>query len=485
MHHPHIPRPRILLLLLLVAAACLLATPLLTERARSADGDVVLVGAGDIASCANDYDEATAALLDGIAGTVYTLGDNVYDHGTAAEFATCYDPTWGRHKARTRPTSGNHEYETGGGAPYFAYFGAAAGDPTKGYYSYDAGSFWHVVVLNSECAQVGGCNAGSPQELWLRADLAANASKNVLAMWHKPLFSSGSHGGEATVAPLYAALYDYGAELVLSGHEHDYERFAPQTSTGAADATYGVREIVVGTGGRSHTTFGTIKPNSEIRNDATYGVLKLTLQETSYTWQFVPVAGSTFTDSGTTAVHGAPGAATATATATATRTSTATPTRTSTPTRTPTGTPTATASPTRTPTDKATATPTATATSTSSPTATVTATATATDTPTSTSTSTSTPTPTPDPTDTDGDGYSDAREIELGEDPGTYCRIMRADVDGDGSVSILDLPIVAQYFTQSIPPAPTRYNQDADSAISILDLTKMATVFTQPVATCP
>jgi hypothetical protein len=286
----------------------------------SAASEVALVGAGDISKCTNNNDEATAVLLDGIAGTVFTLGDNVYDSGTSTEFNSCYDPTWGRHKARTMPVSGNHEYETEGASGYYDYFNGVgqftgpAGDRDKGYYSYDAGDWWHVVVLNSECAQVGGCNAGSPQETWLRADLAAHSSKNVIAMWHKPRFSSGPHGDEVLVQPLWQALYDYGAELVLSGHEHDYERFAPQTATGTLDNTSGIVEIVAGTGGASHYGFGTPKPNSLVRNGSTYGVLKLTLHETSYDWQFVPIAGQTFTDSGTASVHGAPGAPTVTPT---------------------------------------------------------------------------------------------------------------------------------------------------------------------------
>jgi hypothetical protein len=498
--------PRLVIALLVAAAACVSALPILTTPAGSAPGDAVLVGAGDISTCTNNNDEATAVLLDGIAGTVYTLGDSVYENGTTAEFANCYDPTWGRHKARTRPASGNHEYGTANAAPYYAYFGASAGDPTKGYYSYDAGSFWHVIVLNSECAQIGGCNAGSPQETWLRLDLAANPSKNVVAMWHKPLFSSSSRGSDATFAPLYAALYDHGAELVLVGHEHHYERFAPQTSTGVADPAFGVRQIVVGTGGRGHSGFVTIEDNSEVRNSTDYGVLKLTLQETSYTWQFVPIAGQTFADSGTTAVHGAPATATATPTRTftPTRTPTATATPTRTPTQTPTRTPTNTAAPTNTPTLTPTSTPTATntpvptatptptdtavPTDTPSPTATDAATATHTPTPTATAVPTDTPSPmptaTPDPTDSDGDGYSDVRENGMGEDPGAYCAIMRADVDDDESVSILDLTLVAGRFTDAIPPAPARYNQDIDLLISILDLTKMANVFTQPVTDC-
>lgn len=512
MRSPAKTAPRLLIALLLAAAVCLAALPFLAEPTRSAPGDAVLVGAGDISTCTNNNDEATAVLLDGIAGTVYTLGDNVYENGTADEFANCYDPTWGRHKTRTRPVSGNHEYNTANAAPYYAYFGASAGDPAKGYYSYDAGSFWHVIVLNSECIQIGGCNAGSAQELWLRADLAANASKNVVAMIHKPRFSSSARGSDATFAPLYAALYDYGAELILAGHEHHYERFAPQTSAGVADPTFGVRQIVVGTGGRSHSGFVTIEPNSEVRNSTDYGVLKLTLQETSYTWQFVPIAGQTFADSGTTAVHGAPGAVTATPTAS--NTSTPTPTRTSTPTRTPTNTPTVTATPTRTPTQTPTRTPTNTAAPTNTPTLTPTNTPTATNTPVPTDTSTATPTNTPvptntstpvptdtpqptdtatptptatvtaDPTDSDGDGYSDSREIGMGENPATYCAIMRADVDDDEGVSILDLTLVAQHFGDGVPPAPERHDQDGDALISILDLTRMANVFTLPVKDC-
>ncbi len=265
-------------------------------------GDPVLVGAGDIASCSGAGDEATANLLDGIAGTVYTLGDNVYDNGTATEFANCYEPSWGRHKARTRPAPGNHDYNTAGASGYYGYFGAAAGDPSKGYYSYDLGA-WHVVVLNSNCATVGGCGAGSPQEQWLRQDLAASAASCTLAYWHHPRFSSGKHGGNAATEPFWQALYDHNADVVLSSHDHSYERFAPQTPTGAADPARGIRQFVVGTGGRSHYSFGTIRANSEVRHSGTFGVLKLTLHASGYEWRFVPEAGKTFTDSGSGACH--------------------------------------------------------------------------------------------------------------------------------------------------------------------------------------
>jgi hypothetical protein len=266
--------------------------------------DPVLVGAGDIASCSSTGDEATANLLDGIAGTVITLGDNAYDNGTASEFTNCYGPSWGRHLARTMPSAGNHEYNTLNATGYYGYFGTAAGDPSKGYYSYDLGA-WHIIVLNSNssCTTIS-CAAGSPQETWLRADLAAHASVCTLAYWHHPRFNSGaSHGNNTAVAPFWDALYQYGADVILNGHEHVYERFAPQTPAAVADPAAGIRQFTVGTGGRSHYTFGTIQPNSEVRDATSYGVLKLTLHATSYDWQFVPVAGATFTDSGTGSCH--------------------------------------------------------------------------------------------------------------------------------------------------------------------------------------
>jgi calcineurin-like phosphoesterase family protein/thrombospondin type 3 repeat protein len=265
--------------------------------------DPVFVGAGDIASCSSSGDEATAKLLDGIPGTVYTLGDDAYESGTTTEFANCYDPSWGRHKARTKPAVGNHEYATGTASGYFGYFGAAAGDPSKGYYSYDLGA-WHIVALNSMCENVGGCGTSSPMVSWLKGDLAANHSSCTLAYWHHPVFSSGSeHGNDPKMVPSWDALYAAGADVVLSGHDHDYERFAPQTSSGVADPARGIREFVVGTGGRSHYAFGTIRANSQARNSDTYGVLKLTLHASSYDWQFVPEAGKTFSDSGSGSCH--------------------------------------------------------------------------------------------------------------------------------------------------------------------------------------
>jgi hypothetical protein len=273
-----------------------------TVAVNTVAGGVVLT-AGDIAGCDTFGDEATAALLDRLPGTVVPDGDLVYEDGTAQQFADCYDPTWGRHKARSRPVIGGHEYRTPGAAPYFAYWGAVAGDPAKGYYSYDIG-VWHVIALNGVCAAVGGCGSGSPEEVWLRGDLAGHPAACTLAFLHAPRFSSGNiHGSNADMQSFWQALYDAGAELVVSGDDHIYERFAPQTPTGAADALRGIREIIAGTGGRSHYGIGTIKPNSEVRNTDTFGILKLTLRSGGYDWNFVPEAGKTFADSGSGTCH--------------------------------------------------------------------------------------------------------------------------------------------------------------------------------------
>ncbi|HVW33425.1 MAG TPA: metallophosphoesterase, partial [Acidimicrobiia bacterium] len=272
-----------------------------------------LVGAGDIASCgsnpATSKAEATAQLLEAIPSdpstVVFTAGDNAYSSGSASEYKNCYDATWGSQKYRTRPSPGNHEYNTTGAAGYFGYFGAVAGQPGQGWYSYDLGA-WHVVVLNSNCSSVGGCQAGSAQEKWLRADLAASPAACTVAIWHHPRFNSGKvHGNDTAVGPLWDDLYANGADLVLSGHEHVYERFAPQTPSGVADPAHGIRQFTVGTGGGGAYTFGTIQPNSEKRA-APNGVLQLTLRATGYDWNFIPVAGQTFTDSGTGACHGKP-----------------------------------------------------------------------------------------------------------------------------------------------------------------------------------
>jgi acid phosphatase type 7 len=266
----------------------------------------VLVGAGDIADCANLRGaEATAKLLDRIPGTVFTVGDVVYPRGSDSDFANCYEKTWGRHKARTRPAIGNHEYGTKDATGYFRYFGAAAGEPGKGYYSYDLGA-WHIVVINSNCARVGGCEAGSPQEQWLRSDLAAHRSSCTLAYWHHPLFSSGFFPGHAMrpeMRAIWQALYEVGAEIVVNGHEHNYERFGPQDPNGEPDDRRGIREFVVGTGGKNNTPLGAPIANSEVQNDRTFGVLELTLRPDGYDWRFIPITGKMFTDSGSSTCH--------------------------------------------------------------------------------------------------------------------------------------------------------------------------------------
>jgi len=267
------------------------------------DEAAILVGAGDIADCKDlSGAEATAKLLDQVHGTVMAVGDLAYPDGSKENF-TCYDKTWGRAKSRTRPAPGNHEFHAAGATPYFNYFGAAAGDPKTGYYSYELGT-WHIIVLNSECKDVGGCESGSPQEEWLRADLAAHPVACTLAYWHKPLFSSGgAHGNDPTVKPLFQALYEGNADVVVNGHDHDYERFAPQAPDGTADSARGIREFVVGTGGKNHRPFGEAKPNSELRDATAFGVLKLTLKPKGYDWQFIPEAGKSFTDSGSGHCH--------------------------------------------------------------------------------------------------------------------------------------------------------------------------------------
>jgi 3',5'-cyclic AMP phosphodiesterase CpdA len=269
----------------------------------AADASVVLVGAGDIADCKDlSGAEATAKLLEQIPGTIMAVGDLAYPDGTKENFA-CYEKTWGRVRSRTRPAAGNHEFHSVGATVYFNYFGAAAGDPKYGYYSYELGS-WHIIVLNSECAKVGGCDAGSRQVHWLREDLAANPAACTLAYWHNPLFSSGSaHGNDYEMKAFWQALYDAHAAVVINGHDHNYERFAPQNPDGRSDAARGIREFVVGTGGKNHRPILLAKPNSESRNADAYGVLKLTLRARTYDWQFVPEAGKSFADSGTGKCH--------------------------------------------------------------------------------------------------------------------------------------------------------------------------------------
>ncbi len=261
----------------------------------------VVVGAGDIADCTKTGDSLTANLMDTISGTVIAVGDNAYPSGGSTDYTNCYGPTWGRFKSRTKPIPGNHDYDTPGATGYYNYFGAAAGQSGKGYYSYDLGS-WHVVALNSNIDM----SVGSPQEVWLKADLAASTKRCTMAYWHYPLFSSGNQGAHPETQPLYQDLYNAGAELVVVGHDHDYERFAPQNPTGTLDTQHGIREIVAGTGGGGLFIVHPPVPNSQVINNNTLGVLKLTLHTASYSWQFIPIAGQTFTDQGTDVCHDAP-----------------------------------------------------------------------------------------------------------------------------------------------------------------------------------
>ncbi|MEX1185268.1 MAG: metallophosphoesterase [Gemmatimonadaceae bacterium] len=256
-------------------------------------GAAVLVGAGDIAGCRSSGDEATAALLDSIPGTVFTAGDNVYPNGRMEEYRRCYEPSWGRHRGRTYPAPGNHDWRTRNGAPYFEYFGARAGPPGLGYYSFRIDE-WLILILNSNI----DLGPRSPQRAWLDAQLAADTNRCEIVITHHPRFSSGTHGTSWRMAAAWDVLYKHGVELAIGGHDHSYERFAPMTPAGARDDARGVRQFVVGTGGyKPSTRRRTPTRNSQIRSSAS-GVLKLSLGEGVYQWEFVPVAGQNFRDWG-------------------------------------------------------------------------------------------------------------------------------------------------------------------------------------------
>ena len=257
-------------------------------------------GAGTATRC---HMNATSSLVRNLnPEAVFTLGDQQYSVGALADFLQVYDQTWGQYKDVTYPAAGTHEYQSGSAAGYFAYFGAAAGDPAKGYYSYDLGA-WHVVVLNTSCPRIGGCGSGSAQERWLQADLAAHPQLCTLAVMHYPRFSSGKSGNIISGIPFWRDLYAAGVEFVLSGNDHHYERFAPQTPDGVLDSGQGVRQFIVGTGGKELYALNAPQPNSEVRIANTFGVLKLELQPTGYTWQFVPEAGKTGSDNGSSTCH--------------------------------------------------------------------------------------------------------------------------------------------------------------------------------------
>lgn len=275
-------------------------------REATAQQEVTLLAAGDVASCgglpasASESRAAkTAALIERIPGTVIAVGDLAYERGEEREFKNCYDPTWGRFKARTLPVPGNHEYQSTDAAPYYAYWGSAAGQPGKGYYSVQVGS-WRVIGLNSSI----DVEAGSEQERWLRNELKTHPAHCTLAFWHHPLFSSGSVGNNPQMRDIFQALYEAGADLIINGHDHVYERFAPQTAQGSADPVRGIREFIVGTGGGFSTGFRqAVQPHSEVRETDVFGVLKLTLRAEGYAWEFVPIEGQTFHDAGEGKCH--------------------------------------------------------------------------------------------------------------------------------------------------------------------------------------
>jgi hypothetical protein len=259
----------------------------------------ILAGAGDIGECSSPGPEATARLLDRISGTIFTAGDNAYPDGSAGNFRDCYDPSWGRHKARTRPTPGNHDYTLGNANAYFDYFGSNAGPRGAGYYSYTVGT-WRIFALNSEIAT----GAGSAQAQWLRDEIAQNPTPCSAAIWHKPLFTSGPNGDNPHMLDIWRILYDANVDIILNGHDHLYERFEPQDPNGRADPARGIRQFTVGTGGVPLYSFATTKPNSEVRATV-WGVIVLFLNDGNYEWDFQPagVPDVNFRDTGRGTCH--------------------------------------------------------------------------------------------------------------------------------------------------------------------------------------
>ena len=299
-----------IVLALAAAAAVVLAQAVILED------DPVVVAVGDIACDPGDeefngglgsdsdcrHKHTSDLVVDEQPTAFLALGDLQYEDGELDKFQRSYDRTWGRVKEITRPVPGNHEYRSAGAAGYFDYFGDTAGERGKGYYSFDVGD-WHLVALNSNCDEVG-CGSGSPQLDWLRRDLAANSKRCTLAYWHHPRFTSSEvHDNDPAVEPFWEVLYEQGADLVVVGHAHNYERFAPQDPDGDEDAARGLRQFVVGTGGKSLYPFEEPKPNSEVRDAGAYGVLRLTLRESGYDWEFVPEEGEDFWDEGSADCH--------------------------------------------------------------------------------------------------------------------------------------------------------------------------------------
>ena len=269
---------------------------------------IVFVGAGDIAECPTQGDEQTAELIDEVVAdhpdaVVFTTGDNAYDGGSLEEYEACYGPSWGRHKDRTHPAVGNHDFRQTKAAGYSEYWGDAAGPFDLYYYSYDLGD-WHVVVLNSECHRVG-CEFDSgdgDQVEWLEADLEASAARCTIAIWHHPRWSSGRYGTDEEYDTFWRVLYDHGAEIVLNGHEHLYERFEPLNPDGDVDEARGIHQFTVGTGGANLRRFHEIERHSAARSSE-HGILQLTLEGDGFDWEFVPVEGASFADSGSGSCH--------------------------------------------------------------------------------------------------------------------------------------------------------------------------------------
>jgi hypothetical protein len=280
-----------------------------TQQSVGSIRSATIIVAGDIARCSELKGAgATADLVAAMAGFVMTAGDNAYERGTSDEFLDCYDRTWGRFVERTFPVPGNHDYFTSGASGYFGYFGERAGPAGRGYYAFSAGA-WRIYVLSSAlCLTDTGCGRSSEQYRWLEEGLRTDPARCAAAVMHHPWASSGLHGSEAVVLPLVELLHTAGAELVVSGHDHDYERFTARRPDGREDTGHGIRQFVVGTGGASLRGPGAARADgSEVFDAATHGVLRLTLHPTSYRWEFVPVAGGTFTDQGGGRCHGTPG----------------------------------------------------------------------------------------------------------------------------------------------------------------------------------
>lgn len=287
-----------------VVIAALVLTTVLLVAARppgsndpAADLSSRVLAAGDIGECGRDEQEATAELLGRLPGTILTLGDHAYDNGTPREFANCYDPSWGRYKDRTRPTRGNHD-----GPGYFTYFGPVAGNATQAYYAFEVGP-WQVISLDSTCGPDGDCGPDSAQVRWLREQLAADESACTLAYFHHPRFSSGRHGSDERFDAFWDALHEGGADVVVNGHDHHYERFAPLTPDGTVDLETGIRQFVVGTGGANLRAIETIVEGSEVRETDSHGVLQLQLEADGYRWRFVSIAGDAFVDEGADTCH--------------------------------------------------------------------------------------------------------------------------------------------------------------------------------------